>query len=87
MNHYAFVETNGVEAGDQVRDGIPGASAGGEGGLLVVVATGYGQEHGGPRDLGGGCGLGSAEQSQDRDLVVGQRPGGSFLRRDMPASV
>lgn len=47
----------GVEAGDQVGEGVAGASSGGAGGLLVVVGSGDGQEHDGPGDLGGGGGL------------------------------
>jgi hypothetical protein len=69
----------GVEAGDEVRDGVAGASAGGAGGLLKVVAAGDGQEHDGPRDLGGGYGLGPAELGQGRDLVVGEGPEGILL--------
>ena len=65
-----------VEASDEVGDGIAGASSGGAGGLLVVVAGGDGQEHDGPRDLGGGRGLGSAELSQGRDLGVSEGPEG-----------
>jgi len=54
-------EALGVEAGDEVRDGIAGAAAGGAGGVLVVVAAGDGQEDPGPGDLDGGCRLGPAE--------------------------
>ncbi len=64
----------GVEACDQAGDGVAGASAGGAGGLLIVVAAGDGQEHGGPRDLDGGCGLGPADLGQCQSLVVGERP-------------
>src|SRR4051812_2596576 len=62
----------GVEAGDRVRDGVAGASAGGTGGLLVVVAGGDGQEHDGPGDLGGGCGLRPAELGQGLTLLRGE---------------
>ena len=54
----------GVEAGDQMRDGIAGTAAGRACGGLVVLTPGDGQEHGRPGDLGGGCGLGSAEVGQ-----------------------
>ncbi len=64
----------GVEAGNQVRDRVAGASSGGAGGLLIVVTSGDGQEHDGPRGLDRGSGLRSAEQGQGGDLVVGEGP-------------
>ena len=69
----------GVEAGHEMGDGVAGASAGGAGGLLIVVAAGDGQEHGGPRDLGGGRGLRPAELGQGRALGVGERAEGILL--------
>ena len=59
----------GVEAGDQVGDGVAGAAAGGAGGLLVVVAAGDGQEDAGPGDLGGRGGLRPAELGQGLPLL------------------
>jgi hypothetical protein len=63
----------GVEAGDQVRDGIAGTTAGRAGGGLVVVTPGDGQEHGGSGDLDGGCGLGPAETSECLAFDISER--------------
>jgi hypothetical protein len=77
----------GVEAGDQVRDGVAGASAGRAGGLLVVAAGGDGQEDPSPGDLDGQGDLEAAELGQgDRSSSVRTRSG-PLLRRDMAASV
>jgi hypothetical protein len=62
-----------------MRDVVAGASSGGAGSPLVVVAGGDGQEHEGAGDVGGGGGLGSAELGQGRDLVVGEGPEGILL--------
>lgn len=75
------LQSLGVEARDQVRDGVAGASAGGAGGLLIVVAGGDGQEHDGPGDLGGGCGLRPAELGQGLTLL-----GGEFAERVLLAT-
>jgi hypothetical protein len=63
-----------IEPGDEMGDGVAGAAAGGAGGLLVVITASDGQEHGGPRDLGGGRGLRPAELGRGGALVVGERP-------------
>jgi hypothetical protein len=72
-------EALGVEPGDQVGDGVAGASASGVGSRLIVVSSGDGQEHRGPRDLSGGRGLRPAELSQGRALGVGERAKGILL--------
>jgi hypothetical protein len=63
-----------VEAGDQMRDGVTGASSCGAGGLLGVVAGGDGHEHGSPGNLNRGSSLRAAEQGQCPVLGVGERP-------------
>ena len=63
-----------IEAGDQVRDGIAGTSAGGAGGGLVIVAAGDGQEHRRASDLNGRSGLRTTEEREFLKLRVGQRP-------------
>ena len=72
-------QTFDVEAGDQVRDGVTGASAGGARGLLVVVAAGDGQEDLGTDDLDSGLGLRPAELGQGLEFGVGERPKGVLL--------
>jgi hypothetical protein len=69
----------GVEAGDEMRDGVAGATAGGEGGLLIVVAARDGQEHGGAGDLDGGCDLRAADSGEFQALGFGERPEGILL--------
>jgi hypothetical protein len=64
----------GVEAGDQVRDGVAGATTRGASGQLIIAAARNGQEHGGPSDLHGGCGVGPAELGQGLTLGVAERP-------------
>ena len=65
-------EALGVEAGDEVGDGVAGAAADGAGGVLVVVAAGDGQEDLGADDLGGRGGLRAAELVQFLPLRLGQ---------------
>ena len=65
-------EALGVEAGDEVGDGVAGAAADGAGRVLVVVAGGDGQEDLGPDDLGGRGGLRAAELDQFLPLRLGQ---------------
>ena len=69
----------GVEAGDQVGDGVAGASAGRAGSGLVVVTPGDGQERGDPGDVDGGSGLGPAAPGQFVAFAVGDRPEGVLL--------
>jgi len=68
------VQAFDVESSDQVRDGVAGATTCGASGLLIVAASGDGQEHRGPGDLDGGCDLGSAELGEGVMLGVGERP-------------
>ena len=60
----------GVEAGDQVRDGVAGATPGGDGSSLIVVAARDGQEHGGAGDLHRGCGLGPTDPREFLALAL-----------------
>jgi hypothetical protein len=68
-----------IEAGDQVGDGVAGASAGGAGSPLVVIAGGDGQEDPGSGDFGGGGDLGAADMGQGREFVVGEGTEGILL--------
>ena len=77
----------GVEAGDQVRDGVAGAAADGTGGLLIVVARGDGQEELGPGTSTAGAACERQMRSNSRRSVSVNSRSGSFLRRDMAASV
>src|SRR5262249_54227260 len=63
----------GVEAGDQVRDGVAGAPPGGDDSSLIVVAARDGQEHGGAGDLDRGCGLGPTDPREFLALEFGER--------------
>src|SRR6267154_357008 len=67
-------QTFDIEPGDQVGDGVAGASAGVACGLLVVIAAGDGQEHGGSSDLDGGSGPRPTEIGQGLPLGIGERP-------------
>jgi hypothetical protein len=67
-------EALGVEAGDEVRDGGAGAPPDGDGSLLVAVAPGHGQEHGGACDTGGGLGLRTTDLAEGEGLLGGERP-------------
>ena len=66
----------GVEAGDQMRDGVAGASSGGAGGVLIVIAAVDGQDHGDACDLNGGRGLRPTDLSVGLALGVGDWPEG-----------
>lgn len=63
-----------MEALDQVRDSIPGTSAGGAGVRLIILAIGDAQKHGCAGDLNGRSGLRSAEGRELLKLRVAQRP-------------
>ena len=73
------VQAFDVESGDQMRDGIAGAATCGASGLLIVAASGDGQEHQGSGDLDGGCDLGSTDLGEGVVLGVGERPEGILL--------
>ena len=62
----------GIEAGDELRDGVAGAPADGTGRGLVVVAARDGQQELGAGDFDGGCGLGPAELEEGLSLLGGQ---------------
>jgi hypothetical protein len=68
-----------VEAGNQVGDGINGASADRAGGLLIVITAGDGQEDLGPGDMDSGLGLRPTELGQGLAFGVGEQPKGVLL--------
>ena len=81
-------ESLGVEASDEVGDGIAGSASDGAGRRLVVVAACDGQQDLGAGDLDGGGDLRSADLGQLLPLRVGQLAERVILfLRDMTASV
>ena len=63
----------GVEACDEVRDGVTGTSADRLGGLLIIASPSDSQDQARPGDPSGRLALRPAQLGQDGDLVVSER--------------